>query len=248
MPTVFAAQGPPGRRSFLKMRRLQVSLSALVALLIGANCRQLSIKDGALLCSVDGQCPAPYHCHKLDNRCWKEPEITDGGDVAVDSRSDSDSGSERDSRSDEGDSAIMRDDGSVGDAPLLTDALDAVPSDTQETPMSTAFGSPCDSDEQCRTIGPEYFCLKTFQDIAIPSGSCTLICSYDTTVDPPASVGCDSMATCISENVTSSTPNPLKVCFSTCNLDVPCRSGFKCQFTYRNDMLVEPSVCVPASL
>jgi hypothetical protein len=104
--------------------------------------------------------------------------------------------------------------------------------------MDETFGSACSSDDQCKAIGPTYYCLKLFQEIAISSGLCTHACDSQ-------GADCAGMSTCISET-TGLGHDPIAACFPTCKADVPCRSGFNCQFVYRMDMLVEPSVCAPA--
>jgi hypothetical protein len=105
--------------------------------------------------------------------------------------------------------------------------------------LSPVFGSPCQAVIDCAPLGSTYTCLTTFQGLAIPTGLCTRPC------DPQSTTDCtDMMGACISET-SGLGHTPLTACFPTCKADVPCRTGFKCNFVYMNNMLVEPSVCVP---
>lgn len=102
-----------------------------------------------------------------------------------------------------------------------------------------AFGSRCQSNADCSLLGSTFFCLKDFDVLAIPNGLCTRSCSVQDATD------CVSIAgACLSER-TGLGHTPLTACFPTCKADVPCRTGLRCNFVYRNNMLVEPSVCVP---
>jgi len=124
----------------------------------------------------------------------------------------------------------------VGDVRAV-DALDAT--DSADGPATTpkVFGSPCRTDDECMQIGAGYYCLKMFQNAAIVGGLCTRMC-------PGASADCGPMGACISE-IGAIGDNLIQACLPTCKLDVPCRSGFTCQFVYKDNMLVEPSICAP---
>jgi hypothetical protein len=105
--------------------------------------------------------------------------------------------------------------------------------------LPPVFGGPCGADPDCAPLGSTYTCLKTFQELAIPTGLCTRPCDAQSRTDCT-----DMMGTCVSET-SGLGHTPLTACFPTCKADVPCRTGFNCNFVYMNDMLVEPSVCVP---
>lgn len=102
------------------------------------------------------------------------------------------------------------------------------------------LGGPCQQNSDCAPLGPSFYCLKTFDIFAIPSGLCTRPCDGRSLTD------CSEMAgACVSETITDTRPSPTTACFPTCKADAPCRTGFRCNFVYRNNMLVEPSICVP---
>jgi hypothetical protein len=105
--------------------------------------------------------------------------------------------------------------------------------------LPPVFGSPCHATADCAPLGSTYTCLTTFQDLSIPTGLCTRPCDAQSTTDCA-----DMMGACISET-SGLGHTPLTACFPICKADVPCRTGFRCNFVYMNNMLVEPSVCVP---
>jgi hypothetical protein len=105
--------------------------------------------------------------------------------------------------------------------------------------LPPVFGSPCQADGDCAPLGSTYTCLKTFQALAIPTGLCTRPCDGTSRTDCT-----EMMGACVSET-SGLGHDPLTACFPTCKADVPCRTGFNCNFVYMNNMLVEPSVCVP---
>ena len=223
------------------------------------NCGDLAVKDGMLPCSKSTrECPAPFVCHK-DNLCWRAPELRtpaiDGGTDVADDRVDAsldgeglgrdafrsmDSSPEEQQldsqRSEHGPDLAENEAGSDG---RMADSIESIDS----TPPRT-FGSMCETDDECRAIGPAFYCLKVFQELTIPGGLCTRPCTVDASVDPPTSKECANLGACISET-SGLGHDPVSACLPTCKADVPCRSGFKCQFVYRMNMLVEPSVCAP---
>ena len=228
----------------------------ILATLLLCGCGELNIEDGRLPCSSVGTCPAPYSCQA--GKCWRHADANaEGGEDGA--PADGGAGNAAEDAGDSArdiapvsldaqDEAPGQSDAKDGTSEFATDALGA---DVQ--PMSDAgvdaphgsdgpakaFGSTCSSDDECRMIGPEFFCLKVFQELQIPGGICTRAC------DAISSTDCTSMgATCISESLGLG-HDPLTACLPTCKLDVPCRTGFKCQFVYKDNMLVEPSVCAP---
>jgi hypothetical protein len=127
-------------------------------------------------------------------------------------------------------------------ADLDASSIGSDSADSADGRMAGTFGSVCRSDDDCKTIGPSFFCMKIFDIFTIPDGLCTRPCQSTSQTDCAEIAGA-----CASERSGSNdaSATPRSVCFPTCKLDVPCRSGLKCQFVYRNNMLVEPSVCVP---
>jgi hypothetical protein len=102
---------------------------------------------------------------------------------------------------------------------------------------SRVFGSTCESNDQCRLIGTAFFCLKVFQNASIQGGFCTQSCSLSGSI-------CGPSGFCVSET-SDVGHDPISACLLTCKSDLPCRTGFMCLFTYKDNMLVEPSVCAP---
>ncbi|SRR6266540_1579470 len=120
-------------------------------------------------------------------------------------------------------------------------ALDASNEGPVDSRPVTMVWSVCNTNEDCQTISSSFFCLKSFESFPIQGGMCTRICEGTSRTDCTEIGG-----NCISETLKGPTePPPRTACFPTCKLDQPCRTGLKCQFVYFNDMLVEPSTCVP---
>jgi hypothetical protein len=185
-------------------------------------------------------CESPRKDGEADSRTVDETDASQDGavtasDVNTEGSSDSaiDSEAPASGNSDAGDVTVA--DSGFGDA----HAFDVV--DSRAIGM---FGSVCASDEDCKGGGASFFCMKTFDVLRIPDGLCTRPCEGASKTDCS-----DMMGTCLTERsgTNDASPTPRSACFPTCKLDVPCRSGFKCQFVYVNGMLVEPSVCVPSA-
>jgi hypothetical protein len=208
-----------------------------------------SLPIALALCHCSGSektCQDLRNCEAPPKEAGPDSAIS-GGDASVDVDDEllADVGHEDRSLTNSSDGDVNEGvDGVLGESNSTGDGADSAAdrSESIDNGVVSAFGDKCTSDDLCKIIGPSFFCLKSFDVFTVAGGLCTRPCEERSQTDCT-----EMMGTCLSERSGSNdaSPTPRSACFPTCKLDVPCRTGLKCQFTFRNGMLVEPSACVP---
>jgi len=156
-----------------------VRLAFVVALVAGAGCRQLSLKDG-FPCSKNGECPSPYHCGG-DQRCYRQ--LADGAsgdpDASADARNDG-----PDASADGGHG------GADGGAPSDATGVEDAP------PGSLAAGQPCESGTACKSG----FCVDRICCSTTCDGACMACAAHLTNAEngtcAPVTSGLDPHDSC----------------------------------------------------